>query len=105
MPCMATNNKPPLVTGKSMTAKKNTVLKKTEEATAPEATSQEAAAPEPVTIESSPEGDGTARSEADSLRQELEAEKARSAEYLAQWQRTAADFSNFKRRNEQERAE
>ncbi|MHB8618996.1 MAG: nucleotide exchange factor GrpE [Chloroflexota bacterium] len=45
--------------------------------------------------------DGTMQS----LRAELDAERAKSTEYLAQWQRTAADFSNYKRRGEQERAE
>ncbi len=43
--------------------------------------------------------------ELNELRAELEAEKSKAADYLSQWQRTAADFSNFKRRNEQERAE
>ncbi len=43
--------------------------------------------------------------EVERLRVDLDAETAKSAEYLAQWQRTAADFANFKRRSEQERSE
>ncbi|MGH2366419.1 MAG: nucleotide exchange factor GrpE [Chloroflexota bacterium] len=57
----------------------------------------EAAAPMPAN-----EG---AETELARLAAQVEAERATAAEYLAQWQRTAADFSNFKRRNEQERAE
>jgi molecular chaperone GrpE len=37
------------------------------------------------------------------LEQALEVERKKAAEYLAAWQRTQADFINFKRRNEQER--
>jgi molecular chaperone GrpE len=40
-----------------------------------------------------------------SLEEELAAEKQKSAEYLANWQRTQADFINYKRRTEEERAE
>ncbi len=40
-----------------------------------------------------------------SLRQELEEEKAKSEENLKQWQRSLADFINYKRRVEQERAD
>jgi len=47
----------------------------------------------------------TDNTELDALRSELETERGKAAEYLSQWQRTAADFSNFKRRNEQERSE
>lgn len=36
---------------------------------------------------------------------DLEAEKAKANEYLEQWRRAAADFANFKRRTEQDRAE
>jgi molecular chaperone GrpE len=39
------------------------------------------------------------------LAAELEAERAKANEYLEQWRRAAADFTNFKRRTEQERAE
>jgi molecular chaperone GrpE len=55
-----------------------------------------------------PEGEGTERTtdgEATDPQAELEAERAKANEYLEQWRRTAADFSNFKRRNEQERGE
>ncbi len=40
-----------------------------------------------------------------SLEEELEAEKLKAAEYLANWQRAQADFINYKRRTEEERAE
>jgi len=36
---------------------------------------------------------------------ELEAERKKAAEYLAMWQRTQADFINYKRRTEAERQE
>ena len=35
----------------------------------------------------------------------LDEEKAKSADYLEQWRRAAADFANYKRRAEQERTE
>jgi len=40
-----------------------------------------------------------------SLRKALAEEKEKAEKYLANWQRTQADFVNFKRRTEQERAE
>ena len=40
-----------------------------------------------------------------SLEEELAAERQKAAEYLANWQRAQADFINYKRRNEEERAE
>lgn len=39
------------------------------------------------------------------LKQELEKQKERAEANLASWQRTAADFQNYKRRVEQERSE
>lgn len=39
------------------------------------------------------------------LEEELAAEKQKAAEYLANWQRAQADFINYKRRTEEERAE
>ena len=39
------------------------------------------------------------------LRKALAEEKEKAEKYLANWQRTQADFVNFKRRTEQERAE
>jgi molecular chaperone GrpE len=39
------------------------------------------------------------------LAAQLEAERAKANEYLEQWRRAAADFANFKRRTEQDRAE
>ncbi len=41
----------------------------------------------------------------DSLRKALEEEKLKAEKYLANWQRTEADLSNFKKRIEQERGE
>jgi molecular chaperone GrpE len=52
--------------------------------------------PSPLT-----EGEGTS----EDLEAQLEAEKAKSQDYLEQWRRTAADFANYKRRSEQERTE
>ncbi len=46
--------------------------------------------------------DGT---DADPEVDELETVRAERDRYLDQWQRAAADFSNFRRRNEQERAQ
>jgi molecular chaperone GrpE len=39
------------------------------------------------------------------LKQKLEEEKTKAAEYLDQWRRTAADFANFRKRTEKEQAE
>jgi len=39
------------------------------------------------------------------LKAQLEEEKKKAEGYLANWQRTAADFQNYKRRTEQERQE
>ena len=39
----------------------------------------------------------------ESLRQELAEEQAKAEANLAGWQRAQADFTNFKRRSEQER--
>jgi molecular chaperone GrpE len=41
----------------------------------------------------------------ESLQKALAEEKEKSEKYLANWQRAQADFINYKRRNEQERAE
>jgi len=41
----------------------------------------------------------------ESLKKTLAEEKEKSEKYLANWQRAQADFINYKRRNEQERAE
>lgn len=43
--------------------------------------------------------------ELEALRRELEKAKAQAAEYLEGWQRTQAEFANYKKRNEQERQE
>lgn len=47
----------------------------------------------------------TEAEDTESLKQTLAEEKAKSETYLANWQRAQADFINFKRRSEQERAE
>ncbi|MBV9120017.1 MAG: nucleotide exchange factor GrpE [Chloroflexi bacterium] len=46
----------------------------------------------------------TGQGSATDLRAELEAERAKANDYLEQWRRAAADFSNYKRRSEEERA-
>jgi molecular chaperone GrpE len=45
------------------------------------------------------------REDVKSLQKALDEEEKRAAEYLANWQRTQADFLNYKRRTEQERLE
>jgi molecular chaperone GrpE len=59
-----------------------------------------------------PSGDSSGAPEAESmadpvaaLQQDLETARAQAAEYLDQWRRTAAEFSNFKKRLEKEQAE
>jgi molecular chaperone GrpE len=49
--------------------------------------------------------DTEATEEAGTLEQALAEEKKKAEEYLASWQRTQADFINYKRRTEQERQE
>jgi molecular chaperone GrpE len=41
----------------------------------------------------------------DSLKEALEEEKAKAEKYLSNWQRSEADFNNYKKRVEQERSE
>jgi len=41
----------------------------------------------------------------ETLRQALTEERERGESYLANWQRTQADFTNYKRRSEQEKKE
>ena len=55
--------------------------------------------PEEQTTEEETEG---CQEDTDSLKQALAAEREKAEEYLANWQRTQADFINYKRRNEQE---
>jgi len=61
-----------------------------------------------------PSGDGSAAPEGESMaepvavtaaQEELEKAKAQAAEYLDQWRRTAAEFSNYRKRLEKEQAE
>jgi molecular chaperone GrpE len=52
--------------------------------------------------ESEPES-AAAPEDTESLEQALTGEKKKAEEYLASWQRTQADFINYKRRTEQER--
>lgn len=47
----------------------------------------------------------TEAGEADSLRQALDEEKARAERYLDNWRRAEADFDNYKKRVEQEKAD
>jgi molecular chaperone GrpE len=49
------------------------------------------------------QAEGTA--EALTLEQQLEAERARAAEYLENWRRSHADFINYRRRTDNERAD
>ncbi|MFW0859973.1 MAG: nucleotide exchange factor GrpE [Dehalococcoidia bacterium] len=52
------------------------------------------------------EGGGqTILNDVESLREALSEEKEKAEKYLANWQRAQADFINFKKRTEQERAE
>ena len=51
-----------------------------------------------------PEEAGEAEEEV-SLKKALEEEKEKAEKYLANWQRTQADFENFRKRSEQERIE
>jgi len=53
----------------------------------------------------SPAAAGEGEVEAGDLATQLEAERAKANDYLEQWRRSAADFANFKRRTEQDRAE
>jgi molecular chaperone GrpE len=53
--------------------------------------------------EAGPEAEET--EDIDSLKQALAEEKKKAEEYLANWQRSQADFINYKRRTEQERLE
>lgn len=46
-----------------------------------------------------------ASADMESLQKALAEEKLKAENYLANWQRTQADFTNYKRRNEQEREE
>lgn len=48
---------------------------------------------------------GETAPDAETLRQDLEAERQRCAEYLDNWQRARADFANLRKRTEQEKEE
>ena len=54
---------------------------------------------------SGPEDESAEIESPTSIEEELAAEKQKAAEFLANWQRTQADFINYKRRTEEERAE
>ncbi|MBI4321396.1 MAG: nucleotide exchange factor GrpE [Chloroflexi bacterium] len=54
---------------------------------------------------SPPTAEGNHVAELESLRTELAEEKAKADDYLKNWQRSQADFINYKRRMEQERAD
>lgn len=51
------------------------------------------------------EGFSLDRDDVESIKKELEEEKAKALKYLANWQRAEADFINYKKRVEQERVE
>ncbi|MCL0038932.1 nucleotide exchange factor GrpE [Dehalococcoidia bacterium] len=51
------------------------------------------------------EGNQKVLNDVESLREALSEEKEKAEKYLASWQRAQADFINFKKRTEQERAE
>jgi molecular chaperone GrpE len=55
--------------------------------------------------EAQPETPAEEVSSEDALREELEAANAKVAEYLEGWQRSRADFANYKRRVEKEKSE
>ncbi|MBT9163728.1 MAG: Protein GrpE [Chloroflexi bacterium] len=56
-------------------------------------------------VEAAVEENQTILDDIDSLREALSAEKEKAEKYLANWQRAQADFINFRKRTEQERAE
>lgn len=75
-----------------------------ENATTPEAASSaEAAAPNGNAA--APESEAVPQSDLAALQRDYEALKAKSAEYLDGWQRSQAEFQNYKRRVERERTE
>ncbi len=49
--------------------------------------------------------ESTEADDVESLKSALEEEKAKTERYLANWQRTQADFENYKKRVEQERSD
>src|SRR5512141_404467 len=51
------------------------------------------------------QGHGADGDDPTTLKQALEQERAKSAEYLDSWRRAAADFSNFRKRSEKESGE
>lgn len=55
---------------------------------------------DPAGATANPNGAGEAQAE---LQQQLDAEREKANTYLANWQRAAADFQNYKRRTEEER--
>lgn len=55
---------------------------------------------DPAGAAANPNGAGEAQAE---LQQQLDAEREKANTYLANWQRAAADFQNYKRRTEEER--
>lgn len=55
--------------------------------------------------EKNPEAQTEVAEDIDSLREALNEEKSKVEKYLANWQRTEADLSNYRKRTEQERGE
>src|SRR5947199_6213418 len=63
-------------------------------------------APEPTTEAASPADDlAAAQARIDALDQELAEARERADRYHSNWQRSAADFQNWKRRTDQEKTE
>jgi len=58
-----------------------------------------------IMIPREPEEEPTSEEEPESLEEALAEAKQKVEQYLANWQRTQADFVNYKRRSEQEREE
>ncbi len=57
------------------------------------------------TAKSTPGGEAEAAEDVETLKAQLAEEQKRTEQYLANWQRAAADFQNYKRRTDQERGE
>jgi len=78
------------------------VAKKKEREAEVETVEEEQAAVEAEVVEEEPEEE---RDELEELREELGKAEAQAAEYLDGWQRAQAEFSNYKKRQEAERAQ
>lgn len=61
--------------------------------------------PEAAGQPSQPSGENGEIEDIETLKVKLQEERGKAEQYLANWQRAAADFQNYKRRTEQEREE